>query len=376
MQGKATSFKFFVTVMTIVQINLQHCKAASAELSRKFAQDNLEIALIQEPYIYNNKVVGLNSVGDVIYQPGNQKPRTCIVIRRDLNYLTLNEFCTGDETAIKINLKNTDNSNLELVLCSAYFPYDSLKPPPSENLQNLVGFCRKKNLHLLIACDANAHNVAWGCKDTNERGTHVMDFVLVNSLNILNSGNEPTFANAIRTEILDLTLCTRFLRTKISNWHVSDEMSLSDHRYVQFVINAGKKEKTYFRNPKKTEWSSYNKSLSQKLESLNLKINNIQELNIYADKLRIAITSSFEENCPLNVINSNRSCPWYNSHLAELRRNVRKLWNKSKKKLLSGLKNDPIVLKYRQELTNYGNEVKKAKRLSWQERCQEISNTD
>ena len=34
--------------MKIIQINLQHCKAASALLSKRLIEDNVDIALIQE----------------------------------------------------------------------------------------------------------------------------------------------------------------------------------------------------------------------------------------------------------------------------------------------------------------------------------------
>ncbi|XP_044759043.1 uncharacterized protein LOC123316850 [Coccinella septempunctata] len=57
----------------------------------------------------------------------------------------------------------------ELVICSAYFPGDTMFPPPNE-VRKLVAFCRGKNLQLLVACDANSHHTTWGSTDINERG--------------------------------------------------------------------------------------------------------------------------------------------------------------------------------------------------------------
>ena len=48
-------------------------------------------------------------------------------------------------------------------------------------------------------------------------------------LAVANVGNEPTFCNAIREKVLDLTLANRGALNFFGNWRVSDESSLSDH---------------------------------------------------------------------------------------------------------------------------------------------------
>ena len=51
-------------------------------------------------------------------------------------------------------------------------------------------------------------------------------------LNILNKGNKPTFLNNRRREVIDLTLGTTLVGNRVSDWYVSSEESLSDHRYM------------------------------------------------------------------------------------------------------------------------------------------------
>lgn len=46
----------------IIQSNLLHCKLANGTLCRKFLKKELNIALLQEPYLYKNKLVGWNKV--------------------------------------------------------------------------------------------------------------------------------------------------------------------------------------------------------------------------------------------------------------------------------------------------------------------------
>jgi ribonuclease HI len=363
--------------MRINQINLQHCKAASAELSRRFGMNHFDICLIQEPYICKDRVRGLESSGDIVYQPGLSKPRTCIYIKKNLNYLPLTQYCTGDETVIKLTFEDLSGSKLDVVLCSAYFPYDSVDSPPNKNICELVESCRQSKLPLLIACDSNAHNIVWGSSDTNLRGIHVLDFIVEKDLLILNEGNEPTFLNSTRSEVLDLTICNKQLETKLRNWHVSEESTLSDHRYILYEIVSVAPLLTQTRNPRKTNWELFQKILEKKsIDLYDLNPTNDMECELYANKLHSAIISAYEASCESRTLRTNRKCPWFSPKLARLRKEVRKLWNKSKKKVKLGLLNDPIVLKYKESLTNYSKEVNNSKTASWRKRCEELSNTD
>jgi hypothetical protein len=57
----------------------------------------------------------------------------------------------------------------------------------------------------------------------------LLDFLVSLNVNILNHGNEPTFVVCKRKEVTDLTLGTNNIVNLVSNWHVSDEPSFSDH---------------------------------------------------------------------------------------------------------------------------------------------------
>ena len=363
--------------MIIGQINLQHCKAASAELSRRFGLNHFDIVLIQEPYIYKDKVRGLEAGGDIVYLPGDSKPRTCIYMRKTFMFIPLTQFCTGDETVIQLTYEEPAGYKQEIVLCSAYFPYDSTEPPPSENLNNLVDFCRRTKKQLIIACDSNAHNVAWGSKDTNARGSQVMDFIVVKDLHILNEGNEPTFVTSIRSEVLDLTISSRQLQHKINNWRVSDEITLSDHRLITFEFFSAIGTVSMTRNPRKTDWNQYLERLVEGTKTLyDMNICDNSECDLYADKLQSAIIGAYECSCQLRSRKSNRKCPWFTAKLSKLRKKVRKLWNKSKKKIKMGLFEDPVVLEYKSTLTIYNNEINISKKISWKRRCEELNSTD
>ncbi|XP_049950675.1 uncharacterized protein LOC126457962 [Schistocerca serialis cubense] len=56
----------------------------------------------------------------------------------------------------------------EIMLASAYLPYEDSSPPALE-VRRLVETCHQQCDQLLVGSDANAHNLVWGSKDTNSR---------------------------------------------------------------------------------------------------------------------------------------------------------------------------------------------------------------
>jgi hypothetical protein len=91
-----------------VQINLHHSKAASANLCQLIAEGKVDIALIQEPWVYKGQVRGLTNSGGKIYTfaPG-MNSRSCIYIRNHINALPLLELCSRDATTVPQQEKAT-----------------------------------------------------------------------------------------------------------------------------------------------------------------------------------------------------------------------------------------------------------------------------
>ncbi|KAL1447090.1 hypothetical protein WDU94_000567 [Cyamophila willieti] len=82
--------------------------------------------------------------------------------------LTLIDHSTDDLTTIRLKYKYGNNVK-DLIVSSAYFPYDSISPPPTQELDRLVNHCRTFGLQFIIGVDANAHNVGWGSTNNNSR---------------------------------------------------------------------------------------------------------------------------------------------------------------------------------------------------------------
>jgi hypothetical protein len=91
-----------INKIKFVQINLHHRKAASANLCQLIAEGKVDIALIQEPWLYKGQVRGLTNSGGTLYTvaPGKNS-RSCIYIRNHINALPLLEFCSRDAATVR-----------------------------------------------------------------------------------------------------------------------------------------------------------------------------------------------------------------------------------------------------------------------------------
>ena len=56
----------------------------------------------------------------------------------------------------------------------------------------------------------------------------MLQYLALTDLMILNRGGDPTFVNAVRREVIDLTLCSWEIEPYLQKWRVSKETSLSD----------------------------------------------------------------------------------------------------------------------------------------------------
>jgi hypothetical protein len=191
-----------------------------------------------------------------------------------------------------------------------------------------------------------------------------MEFPVSSKLNILNHGNKPNFVVCNRREVIDQTLRTNKIVNLVSNWHVSDEPSLSDHRYKYFQVGNISINQVTVRNPRRTNWELYKDDLKLNLEMLSRRIRTIKDIDRSVDQLQQAIISSYYQNCPAKTTRSPGTTPWWNKKLSGPRAKTRKLFNTAKRTEQWDT--------YKESLTCYNKEIRNVKRASWRGYCQEI----
>ena len=148
--------------LRLVQINLKHCILASENLLIYLIANNIDLALIQEPWIDGGKVKGLDHKEFQLFYLGSDslqyRPRSCILVRKCLNAFLFPNFSDGDTTTISL-----DGITRNKIFTSSYFDRD--KDVPTDMVRKLV--MEKK--HFIIGADANARHLNWGSRKQNNR---------------------------------------------------------------------------------------------------------------------------------------------------------------------------------------------------------------
>jgi hypothetical protein len=101
------------------------------------------------------------------------------------------ELCFREVMKIRLSYI-TGGSIRELTITFVFLFYDSDEPLPSTELRDVITYCCKNNLQLIIGCDANAHHIILVSMNMNPREEYLMEYLRSTSLYILNKGNEPT----------------------------------------------------------------------------------------------------------------------------------------------------------------------------------------
>lgn len=351
-------------VLKVVQANLQHSKLATANLARKFRSEAIDVALIQEPWVVKGRVAGLaESGGKLLYENTVNTPRSCLLINKDISVLLQQEFCTRDTVTAKLKLGIPGGSR-DVIICSAYFPHDSAGPPPTEEVEALIDAVERRGENLIIGADVNAHHVAWGSTNCNTRGEHLLEFIAATRLVILNEGNSPTFITRVRREVLDATFCTPYLANFIKGWRVDGEPSLADHQHIRFEIEGSEVLSREYRDPRKTDWTSFRRDLGEAVHEITHIPQNVVEMNEAAKSVEEAIMASYHRSCPVQIKTTARNVRWWSDDLARRRREIRRLFKVS---LISNAWDH-----YHRKLTEYNREVRKAKRRSWKKFCEGV----
>ena len=221
---------------------------------------NCDVALIQEPWTCKGEIKGLKEVGgELIYSRSIQHPRTCILIKKDFQILPFMYHCSRGLTAVKIKML-CGGGPREIILGSAYLPYDDVEPPPPGELESMVMGCRTEGTHLSIGCDANVHHTSWGSMNTN-RGESLFNYIMANGLDIMNRGNRPTFVTSNRQEVIDVTIATIYASNFIKDWHIIEEVICSEQRYIRFTVAGIHRLVEVYRNPHRTDCESFRTDL-------------------------------------------------------------------------------------------------------------------
>jgi hypothetical protein len=106
-------------------------------LTRTVSTKGIDMALIQKPWCCENCIKGLNiPVYTLYFAGGTDRPRACILVD-SMDSWMLPGFSGRDLVAVLVKYFE-DGIERQLVVCSAYLPYDSEDPPPTKESEELM----------------------------------------------------------------------------------------------------------------------------------------------------------------------------------------------------------------------------------------------
>lgn len=222
--------------LKILQINLQKCKAATLEFCKTMANENFEIALVQEPYnIKKGNKYKIPFTGHFSVIANNDEPILAATI---INTKFLDIFVPDKLLTPKISLAKVHFAGDYLTVISIYCP-------PQENIVNelftLQTIINDHSNNLILSGDFNCRSVTWNDVITDNRSQYLEEFIISNNLIIQNRPNtSPTFKTPNGQSYIDLTLTSANISNKILQWDVNENLIQSDHNCITFQYENGR----------------------------------------------------------------------------------------------------------------------------------------
>ncbi|KAL7725239.1 hypothetical protein ACLKA6_015876 [Drosophila palustris] len=106
----------------------------------------------------------------------------------------------------------------------------------------------------------------------------------------------------------------------VFNWHVSNEISMSDHQHIRFDIGVIVGTCPVTCNPRKTNWEHFTFELEQNVNYSNFPIRSIEELEYEATDVHNNIENAFKKSYIHKNRKSRQDVPWWNKTLEKKRK--------------------------------------------------------
>ena len=230
-QKKGESYNYEPHQLICFQVNLQHSRAATANLMQMISTDNIGMSLIQEPYLYQNKLAGITK-GYRTYAYREGKCRAAIIIQDNtIDALLITQMSDNDAVLLEIS-----KGKSSFYAASIYF---NIEEPIANNIRTvdrILDFTKGKLL--LLAMDSNSRSTTWHDVLTNYRGKEMEEFLAYNQLYIINEGSErTTFQSSRGSSNIDLTIVNNHMLAVIEDWEILEEESCSDHNIIKYKLH-------------------------------------------------------------------------------------------------------------------------------------------
>jgi ribonuclease HI len=371
-------------MVKVIQLNCGKSSSATDDLRGRVDRKEIDVMLLQEP---SGKKNGIQNIyGGKMYFKSKLKVRARAAVWLSRAYtsncvcIQLEQYSNRDMVAVEV-AKRESTGIKKMVICSIYMPSldrdnKRINDPVTIELKNLIGHCVDNRIELVIGSDSNAHNEIWGDKNNDARGDKIVELIDRSELKLLNNGSYPTFIPASTN--IDITIASKGIEEKISNWKVEPGDSMSDHRAITFTIELERITPERERFKKRTDWIRYKRIMKKELEKrfARIEINNTEELDYWANELQKQIIDTYNLCCKEVEMSVKCHMKWYNNELKEERAKLRKEYTKmTQARLRSPERSLRAQFKYKENRLSYTKKCRKAKKLNWQDNMNKLEKT-
>uniref|UniRef100_A0A0B7BQ42 Endonuclease/exonuclease/phosphatase domain-containing protein n=2 Tax=Arion vulgaris TaxID=1028688 RepID=A0A0B7BQ42_9EUPU len=168
---------------------------------------------------------------------------------------------------------STEFIAVQLLINNTKMTLYNIYSPPS--IQTELEAIKVQDDNLLIVGDFNSHSPSWGYDTLDPRGESLEEWLITNSLTILNHPDDPHTCYSRRwrtTSTPDLAFATDDIH-RITERQVCDQIGGSDHRPVKLLINNINKEELTNSAPswnyKKADWKLFQELADKYCKEIN-----------------------------------------------------------------------------------------------------------
>jgi hypothetical protein len=191
------------------------------ELNEYLIKSNLDIIALNETNLKKTHNFDFNQYN--IIRNDNETRRKggiAIIVKKELNYEQIEINSANEMEILAIEITNTDKP---ILIISIY-----ARPRVKLSLEPLTDVF-KKYKEIIILGDFNSTHKNWYCRNKNQNGEILNNFINKYDLHIANT-NEPTFKRSLN--ILDLCITTKKAIENIENFETCDSIE-SDHKMIK-----------------------------------------------------------------------------------------------------------------------------------------------
>jgi len=308
-QSRATGQHQHHQHLRIMQWNAEGVQHKKTELQNFLRTNSIDICCIQESHL-NSSLRFFVRGYEIHRQDRSNRPKGGVLtlVRNTLSSVEVHRSGEADTESISVKIPIADNQHV--TVCNLYSPPNKTIRLPSIS---------PDDKSLIVVGDFNSHSPSWGYKDLDAKGEEVEDWMISNSLVLLNRPDDtPTFYSRVwrTTSTPDLAVATDNIQ-KITNREVCAQLGGSDHKPVILTIQ---KRVTTFSgrlppswNYKKADWG-----LFKKLTDINTCSIAVKDLSV--DKATNLLTTAILEAAKKAIPRGRRRDykPFWNSELQDM----------------------------------------------------------